>query len=150
MSAADISDTTPNGDALNMTPNGDATDTTPDGDIIDPGQRATLENWLFARLPPWILDTLSAEQKDALLKATTDTSWNRPPVNARLHIPFFSRRYYVTIVGGEEKRSSERRAHERNHYPLRTMANVFFFIGIITLFYLVSLVGLAFTSAIIE
>ncbi len=141
MSPADISDTTPDGDAPNMTP---------DGDIIDPGQKATLENWLFARLPPWILDTLSTEQKDALHKATTDGSWDRPPVNARFHIPFFSRRYYVTIVGGEDKRSQERRAHEKNHYPLRTVANVFFFIGIITLFYLVSLVGLAFTSAIIE
>jgi hypothetical protein len=141
MSAADTSDTTPDNAASDMAS---------DNVGIDPGRRATLENWLFARLPPWVLDTMSAEQKDALLKATTDASWDRPPVNARLHIPFFSRRYYVTIVGGEDKRSRERRAHERNHYPLRTVANIFFFIGIITLFYLVSLIGMAFTSAIIE
>ncbi len=141
MSATDTSDTAPD----NI-----ASDTTPDNTVVDPGQQATLENWLFARLPPWILDTMTAEQKDALHQAATGFTWDRPPVNVRLHIPFFSRRYYVTVVGGEEKRSSERRAHERSHYPLRTMANVFFFIGIITLFYLVSLIGMAFTSAIIE
>lgn len=133
----------------------EASDTTP-GDmasgsaIDDPGRQATLENWLFARLQPWILDTMTAEQKDALHQAATGFTWDRPPVNVRLHIPFLTRRYYVTVVGGEEKRSSERRAHERNHYPLRTMANIFFFLGLITLFYLVSLIGMAFTSAIIE
>lgn len=147
MSTADTSATASDNVGSDPAPDSDPA---ADNVVIDPGQRATLENWLFARLPPWVLDTMSAEQKDALLKATTDVSWNRPPVNARLHIPFFSRRYYVTIVGGEDKRSLERRAHERNHYPLRTVANVFFFIGIITLFYLVTLVGMAFTSAIIE
>ncbi len=140
----------PTADTSDPTPSADVTDPTPDADVINPARRAMQENWLFARLQPWVLDTMSAKQRDALHKATTDTSWDRPPVNVRLHIPFFSRRYYVTIVGGEEKRSLERRAHERNHYPLRTVANVFFFIGIITLFYLVSLVGLAFTSAIIK
>jgi len=116
----------------------------------DPGRRATQENWLFPRLAPWVIDTLSSEQKEAIHQAATDATWNRPPVNVRLRLPFFGRRYYLTVVGGEERRSLERRAHERHHYPLRTMANAFFFLGVLTLFYLLSLVGMAFTSAIIE
>jgi len=120
------------------------------GGVTDPGQQATLENWLFPRLAPWVLDTLNPEQKEAIHIAASDASWNRPPINVRLRFPFFTRRYYVTIVGGEERRSIERRAHERHHYPLRTMANAFFFLGVLSLFYLVSLVGLAFTSALVE
>jgi len=93
---------------------------------------------------------INPEQKEAIHIAASDASWNRPPINVRLRFPFFARRYYVTIVGGEERRSIERRAHERHHYPLRTMANAFFFLGVLSLFYLVSLVGLAFTSALVE
>ncbi len=112
--------------------------------------RTVQANWLFARLPPWIIDTLSAEQKEALHKVVDDPSWDLPPVNIRMHLPFFKRRYYVTLVAGEEKRSFERRAHERHRYPVRTIANVFFFIGICTLFYLVSILGFAVASAIVE
>ena len=63
---------------------------------------------------------------------------------------FFKRKFYVTVVGGEEKRNVERRAQERHKYPLRTVANVFFFIGLGTLFYMLAVFLLAMQSAIIE
>ena len=49
-----------------------------------------------------------------------------------------------------EKRSPERRAEERNKYPLRTLANVFFFVGLATVFYMLAVIALAMQSAIIE
>ncbi len=67
-----------------------------------------------------------------------------------MSVPFFRRRYYVTIVGGEGKRSAERRARERHHYPLRTAANIFFFLGLATVFYIAALVAVALYSAIFE
>ncbi len=118
--------------------------------VGDPVTQAIRANWLFARLPPWVIDTLSTEQKEAIHQAASDPSWLRPPVNIRVSIPLFARHYYFTIVGGEEKRSSERRARERNRYPLRTVANIFFFLGIIALFYVVAIIGLAMHSAIVE
>ena len=54
------------------------------------------------------------------------------------------------MVGGEEKRSAERRAHEKNRYPLRTAANVFFFIGIAAIFYLIGIVAVALQTSLVE
>ncbi len=107
-------------------------------------------NWLFERLPEWVMDTLSSEQKEAIHEAVENPTRKRPPVNIRFTVPFFKIKFYVTVVGGEEKRSAERRAQERHKYPLRTVANVFFFIGLGTLFYMLAVFLLALQSAIIE
>ena len=105
---------------------------------------------LFDRLPEWVVDTLSAEQKKAIRQAAEDSSWTGSPVNIRFSLPFFGKKYYVTVVGGAEKRGPERQIKDRNEYPLRTVANVFFFIGLATMFYLLALFVLALQSAIIE
>ena len=55
-----------------------------------------------------------------------------------------------TYVGGAEKRSAERRDQERHHYPLRTAAKIFFFVGLATLFYMAAVIALALQSAIVE
>ena len=110
---------------------------------------AAQANWLFERLPEWVMDTLSNEQKEAIHKAVENPSWKRPPVNIRFTVPFFKSKFYVTVVGGEEKRDAERRAHERHNYPLRTVANVFFFIGLGTLFYMLAVFFLALQSAVV-
>ena len=111
---------------------------------------AAQANWLFERLPEWVMDTLTSEQKEAIHETLENPLWKRPPVNIRFTVPFFKSKFYVTIVGGEEKRSAERRAQERHKYPLRTIANVFFFIGLGTLFYMLAVFLLALKSAIIE
>ena len=116
----------------------------------DPVTQAIQANWLFARLPPWVIDTLTNEQKEAIHQAALDPSWNRPPINIRFTIPLLTRRFFFTVVGGEEKRSTERRARDRNRYPLRTLANLFFGLGVAALFYVVVIMGLAVHSSIFE
>ncbi|MDP6428483.1 MAG: hypothetical protein QGH73_06815 [Rhodospirillales bacterium] len=106
--------------------------------------------WLFSRLPGWVIDTLSAEQKEAIYRAAEENAWDRHPVNIRFSLPIVRRRYFLTVVGGEEKRSAERRAHEKNRYPLRTAANVFFFIGIAAIFYLIGIVAVALQTSLVE
>lgn len=107
-------------------------------------------NWLFERLPAWVVDTLTAEQKEAIHRVIEDPSWKRPPVNIRFTVPIIHKQFYVTVVSGEEKRSTERRRRDRHSYPLRTAANVFFFVGIATVFYMAAVMVLAVQSAIIE
>lgn len=51
-------------------------------------------------------------------------AWERHPVDIRISIPLFVRRYYVTIVAGPERRSPTRLATERKKHPLLTAANV--------------------------
>ncbi len=114
------------------------------------GAGAAPAGGLFERLPEWVIDTLSVEQKEAINLAAEEPAWKRSPVDIRFTIPFFGRKFYVTVVSGAEKRSPGRRAEERHHYPLRTVANVFFFIGMATLFYMAAVIALALQSAIVE
>jgi hypothetical protein len=48
-------------------------------------------------------------------------------VNLRLSIPLLFKRYYVTIVVGEERRRPARLSAERQKHPLVTHGNLFFF-----------------------
>ena len=95
-------------------------------------------------------NTLTAEQKEAIHQAAENSSWSGSPVNIRFSLPFFGKKFYVTVVGGAEKRGPERRAEDRNKYPLRTVTNVFFFVGLATIFYMLTVLVLALQSAIIE
>ena len=115
-----------------------------------PTAEAIKVNTLFERLPPWVADSLSTEQREAIHKALVEPAWKLHPINIRVSVPFLNRRYYVTVVGGEEKRSLERRRHDRHKYPLRTVANVFFMLGLGTIFYAAAILALALFSAVIE
>lgn len=81
---------------------------------------------VFDRMPPWIVDTLTPEQKEAVYLAIRPPEWKFHPINIRLSIPVIRRRYYLTLVGGEDSRSAVRRQQERHRYPLRTAANILF------------------------
>ncbi len=107
-------------------------------------------NWLLDRIPPQIINTMTLAQIEAIVDAAGEAPWDDHAVNIRLTLPFILRKFYVTVVGGSEKRSGERRVIDRHKYPLRTAANVFFFIGMATLFYTALLVCLALYSVIVE
>ena len=62
------------------------------------------------------------------------------PINLRLSIPLPFKRYYVTIVIGEERRRPERLSAERRKHPLVTRGNLFFFALVGTV---IGLAGLA-------
>ncbi len=55
------------------------------------------------------------------------------PVNIRLSIPLGFGRYYVTILGGKERRGDERLADERRKHPLLKAGNVVVFAVVLTL-----------------
>jgi hypothetical protein len=62
------------------------------------------------------------------------------PVNLRLSIPLLFKRYYVTIIVGEERRRPARLSAERQKHPLVTRGNLFFFALVGTV---IGLAGLA-------
>lgn len=78
------------------------------------------------------------------------TFWKRHPVDIRFSLPFFGGRFYITVLSGPERRDAERRSRERNNYPLRTTANVFFVAGTAVAFYAAAFVILVFASSIVE
>ncbi len=68
------------------------------------------------------------------------------PVNLRLSIPLLFKRYYVTIVAGEERRRHERLSAERRKHPLVTRGNLAFFALVGTVIGLTSLALIQFAT----
>ena len=76
--------------------------------------------------------------------------WSRHPVDIRFSLPFLGNWFYITVLSGPERRPAARRVEQRQHYPLRTAANVFFVFGLGAAFFVLALVALAFVTAIVE
>jgi len=85
-------------------------------------------------------------------RSTTDDPglWVSHPINIRVTLPFFASRYYFTFVAGREKRCPARLHDERVAYPLLTIGNAMFGLGITTVLTLAALTFLILRSAIIE
>ncbi|MEE8144410.1 MAG: hypothetical protein V3T57_03280 [Kiloniellales bacterium] len=72
-------------------------------------------------------DGVTEVTESGALEAPRAERWgNHHPVNIRLSIPFFTRRYYLMVIGGTEQRSTERLAEDREKHPLTTTANMIF------------------------
>ena len=108
-------------------------------ETMDALEYALQADSLFARLPAWVMDTLTAEQRDAIHQAVCDPSLRHPPINIRFSLPAFGRRYFLTIIGGAERRGARRRAQERTKFPLPTVTNLLFFIFLGVLIYAISI-----------
>lgn len=77
---------------------------------------------------------LSAEPQITEKSQTTKRDWGQHPLNLRVTLPLPFRRWYVTLVAGPERRSTERLTAERDKHPLDTLPNLMFLlsIGIVT------------------
>ncbi len=111
-------------------------------DTMDALEYALQADSLFARLPAWVMDTLTAEQRNAIHQAVCDPSLRHPPINIRFSLPAFGRRYFLTIIGGVERRGAQRRTLERTKFPPRTAANFLFFIILGVLIYALSIASI--------
>lgn len=105
---------------------------------------------LLANLPDGVIESFTAEQRAALWNAAKPISWRKHPINIRITFPFFGGRYFVTIVGGFERRSVDRIDRDRHMHPLRTAGNVLFMLGVGGAFYLAAVIGIFVFSNLIE
>ncbi|HIJ37832.1 MAG TPA: hypothetical protein HPP80_02950 [Rhodospirillaceae bacterium] len=105
---------------------------------------------LLARLPPSFFDELAPEQRAQLWEAGHAVTWKRHPINIRFSLPWFHRNLFLTVVGGSERRSSERRAVEGRLHRLPTLGNVFFFAGVLACFYFLAMGSLILLRSFIE
>jgi hypothetical protein len=71
---------------------------------------------------------------DTTAQAEGDGWVGEHTINVRLTIPLLSDRYYLTILGGKERRNPKRRRDERRKNPLATRWNIAFLavLGLIT------------------
>jgi len=119
----------------------------PDGSF-DSGAKAAPD--FLDRLPPHIAGSLTVEQKAAIAAAAGQREWNTHPVNIRLTLPLLPRKWFLTIVGGPERRASGRRQSERRRHPLRTAGNFTFILVAAIALYGVAAAILLFSSTVFE
>lgn len=106
---------------------------------------------LERRLGGEIAASLDERQCVAVQDAIMTAGWtSEHALNIRLSIPFFNRRYYLTLVGGRERRTHIRRREERALHPLRTLSNILFAIMVVGGATVLALFLMAFYSSIIE
>ncbi|MEO1094828.1 MAG: hypothetical protein AAFX01_08010 [Cyanobacteria bacterium J06638_28] len=91
------------------------------------------------RLPEDVAASFTAEQLSALQSALQFTQWRRHPIDLRLTLPLFWKRFYVVLVAGPERRSKERLKADRSRNPIWTLSNVGFVLAFICLGILLSL-----------
>lgn len=84
----------------------------------------------FDRFPADVSASLTPQQRAAVWSAVRPVSWRGHPIDIRLSLPFLGKRYYLTLVGGVERRSAERLRRERVIFPLRTLGNILFLLGV--------------------
>jgi len=111
---------------------------------------AALRDDLLSVLPDGIRESLTESQCEAMAKTLGQRAWSRHPINVRLSMPLFGNRYYLAIVGGQERRSPKRIADERNRHPISAASHVFFGMGLITLCGFAALVAMVLQSALTE
>ena len=107
---------------------------------------------LLDRLPPEVMASFTPDQRAALWQASKPMSWRRHPINLRLSVPvpFAGLRYFITVVGGTERRSRDRVVRERLAFPLRTAGNLLFLLGIGAAFYVAAIASFFLFSTLIE
>jgi hypothetical protein len=72
--------------------------------------------------PSAVVATNHARQEAA--DGSRSAAWLDHPIDIRLSVPILSKRYYVTVVAGKERRRPERLVSERAKHPLDLRANL--------------------------
>ena len=79
---------------------------------------------LMRAIDPMVRAGLSLKQEDAIRAAAQRDVWQTNPVDLRLVLPSPFGRFYLTLIGGRERRSAARLAIERARHPLVSATNL--------------------------
>lgn len=105
---------------------------------------------ILERLPPHILGGLTVEQRAAIAVASGHWKGGTHRVNLRVSVPFLPKRWYLTVLGGPERRTTARRKAERMRNPVRTAGNMAFIFVTALTFYSVGAAVLLFSSSVLQ
>ena len=96
-------------------------------------ESSSLFKALLENLPPSLREGFSSEQRAALREAADRCNWGGHATDIRLSIPLISKRYYLVLLAGEERRNRDRLRREREERPVATLGNVAFLVGLVSL-----------------
>jgi hypothetical protein len=94
-----------------------------------PKQKLTINPILFEQIydeiSPEITETFTVNQMEAIKNAYKNLEWQNHPVDVRISVPIPIIPFYLVLLAGEERRSKQRRQHEKSLYPFLTTGNIF-------------------------
>lgn len=82
------------------------------------------------RVPEDLADSFSDRQLMAVKTAFGARARGAHPVDIRLNLNFWLWRGYLVVLAGPERRSADRLAAERSRFPLITLGNTVFALGL--------------------
>ena len=96
--------------------------------------RGTIQDRLLGPMESWVANSFTEAQLLELERILAAPASSRLPIDLRLTVRFFRRRFFLTFLAGTERRSAERLKEERAKHRLWTLANVSFLIFLLVLF----------------
>ena len=105
---------------------------------------------IAARIPAEVSAALTESQLAALKAAIGESRpWRKQPVDIRLTFPFFTRRVFITLLAGTDKRNPKRRLQDRREHPLRTASNLLFLgAAVVALYAVAGVIALLIAAAV--
>jgi hypothetical protein len=103
---------------------------------------------VLRRLPPEILQSLTAEQVSAIRNAASSARARRHPIDARfgMRLPLLGRSYLVLLIG-KDMRSAKRRAADRQLRPTNRLGHFVLALLGVSAFILAALIGVLIQNA---
>jgi len=111
---------------------------------------APAQNNTGSRIPAEVAAALNESQLAALQAAMGEPRpWRKQPVDIRVTFPFFTRRVFITLVAGSDKRNPVRRQQDRDEHPLRTASNMLFLgAAVVALYAIAGVIALLVAAAV--
>ena len=101
----------------------------------------TIRGGILGPMDPAVARSFTEVQLRELERVLAAPSSRRLPIDIRLTVPFFWRRYFISFLAGPERRSAPRLKEERVKHAIWTFANGCFFVFLL-LFFIPTFIGL--------
>ncbi len=99
-----------------------------------PARRGTIRDRLLGPMNPEVARSFTEAQLRELERVLAAPASRRVPIDIRITVPIFWRRYFITFLAGPERRSTARLKEERVKHKLWTFANACSFVFVLLLF----------------
>ncbi len=96
--------------------------------------RRTVRDRVLGPMDTEVAKSFTEAQLRELERVLAAPASRRVPIDIRITLPFFWRRYFITFLAGPERRSVQRLKEERAKHELWTLANACSFAFVVLLF----------------
>ena len=97
-------------------------------------RRGTIRERVLGPMDPKIAGSFTDVQIRELERVLAASSARRLPIDIRISVPLFGRKFFISFLAGPERRSADRLKEERAKHALWTFWNMCCFVFLLVLF----------------